>query len=151
MFWQKDEFTITTDPGRLDIAYIHAWLSGRSYWAEGIPMATVRAAIDGSLPFGVYQGDRQIGFARVITDKATFGYLADVFIDEEYRGLGLSKWLMDTILAHPELQGFRNWLLLTLDAHGLYARSGFGPHAHPERIMIRTDPEIYKRALPTKE
>jgi len=151
MFWQKDEYTISTDPLRLDIPYIHAWLSGRSYWAEGIPLETVIVAIRGSLCFGVYLGDRQIGMARVITDKATFGYLADVFIDEQYRGQGLSKWLMDTILSHPELQGLRNWLLLTKDAHGLYARSGFGPHAYPERIMIKSDPDIYKRYRPATE
>src|ERR1700712_302077 len=91
-------------------------------WAENIPVEVVQRSIDGAVCFGVYDEGEQIGFARVITDKATFGYLADVFIDERYRGLGLSKWLMETIMSHPELQGFRNWQLATRDAHTLYAK-----------------------------
>jgi len=143
MSWQKNEFTISTDPGKLDIPYIHAWLSEQSYWAREIPRSIVEASVKGSMCFGVYLGDRQIGFARVITDKATFGYLADVFIDEEFRGQGLSKWMMETILSHPELQGFRRWMLGTLDAHGLYAQFGFRPLDQPERVMQKNYPEVY--------
>ena len=110
-----------------------------------IPVDMVKRSIDGSMNFGVYNGSRQIGFARVITDHATFGYLADVFIDENYRGLGLSKWLMQTIMAHPQLQGFRSWQLATRDAHGLYAQFGFKPLENPERIMRIVVPDIYKK------
>lgn len=145
MHWQKDEFTITTDPATLDIPYIHTFLSERSYWAEGIPLDIVKASIKGSVCFGVYHGHRQIGFARVITDKATFGYLADVFIDENYRGRGLSKWMMGSIMAHPELQGFRSWQLATHDAQGLYAQFGFQPLDHPEHIMRKKDPDVYRK------
>jgi GNAT superfamily N-acetyltransferase len=145
MDWQKNEFTISTDPAMLDIPYIHAFLSTNSYWAEGIPIETVSASVSGSICFGMYSAERQIGFARVITDKATFGYLADVFIDEAYRGQGLSKWMMETILAHPELQGFRIWQLSTRDAHGLYEQFGFEVPADPKRIMRKNDPDVYRR------
>jgi N-acetylglutamate synthase-like GNAT family acetyltransferase len=143
MNWQKDEFTITTDKTKLDIAVIHSFLT-RSYWATGISSALVQRSIDGSLCFGVFQGNAQIGFARVITDFATFGYLADVFILEEYRGKGLSKWLMEVILDHPELQGFRRLLLATRDAHGLYRQYGFTALPHPEIWMQIHHPEVYK-------
>lgn len=145
MDWQKDEFMISTDSRRLDIPYIHAWLSERSYWAEDIPLATVSASVAGSLCFGVYHGEKQVGFARVVTDKATFGYLADVFIDENYRGRGLSKWMVGTILSHPELQGFRRWMLGTLDAHGLYAQYGFRPIEEPGRLMQIYYPDVYRK------
>jgi GNAT superfamily N-acetyltransferase len=140
----KDNFTISTDKTKLNTPYIHQFLS-RSYWAENIPVEIVHRSIEGAVCFGVYNDRCQIGFARVITDKATFGYLADVFIDEKYRGLGLSKWLMDTIMAHPDLQGFRNWQLATRDAQGLYAKFGFKPLDNPERIMRKNDPEVYKK------
>ncbi|MDP4149501.1 MAG: GNAT family N-acetyltransferase [Bacteroidota bacterium] len=146
MQWQKDEFVISTDPARIDIPYVHAFLSTKSYWAGGVPIEIVRASINGSLCFGMYAGERQVGFTRVITDKATFGYLADVFIDEGYRGRGLSKWMMETILGHPELQGFRIWQLSTRDAHGLYEQFGFEVPADPRRIMRRNDPDIYRRS-----
>jgi GNAT superfamily N-acetyltransferase len=145
MHWQKDEFILTTAEADLDIPYIHAFLSQRSYWAEGIPLETVKASIEGSVCFGIYQDTRQVGFARVITDKATFGYLADVFVDEGLRGRGLSKWMMEAILAHPQLQGFRNWMLATRDAQGLYARFGFRPLDTPERIMRRNNPDVYRK------
>jgi GNAT superfamily N-acetyltransferase len=138
----KERFKISTDKALLDLPYVHAFLSG-SYWAANIPVSVVQRSIEGSFCFGVYDGDRQIGFARVITDKATFGYLADVFIDEGYRGRGLSKWLVETILAHPELQGFRGWMLGTRDAHGLYARFGFEPLQEPGRIMRRGQANPY--------
>ena len=140
---QKDSFTISTSKEKLNISYIHQFLA-QSYWAENIPIEIVQRSIEGAVCFGVYDGDQQIGFARVITDKATVAYLADVFIDEQYRGRGLSKWLMKTIMSHPELQGFRNWFLGTRDAHGLYAQFGFSPLENPERIMRKNVPDIYK-------
>jgi len=140
---QKDSFTISTSKEKLNISYIHQFLA-QSYWAENIPVEIVQRSIEGAVCFGVYDGDQQIGFARVITDKATVAYLADVFIDERYRGRGLSKWLMKTIMSHPELQGLRNWFLGTRDAHGLYAQFGFSPLENPERIMRKNVPDIYK-------
>ena len=140
---QKDSFTISTDKRKLNIPFIHQFLT-RSYWAENIPLEVVRRSIEGAVCFGVYDGMCQIGFARVISDKATFGHLADVFIDEKYRGIGLSKWLMETIMAHPDFQGFRSWQLGTKDAHGLYEKFGFKPLDNPERIMRKYDPEVYK-------
>ena len=144
MDFYKDDYHISTNKEKLDIPFIHRFLS-HSYWAEDIPVDMVKRSIDGYMNFGVYNGSRQIGFARVITDHATFGYLADVFIDENYRGLGLSKWLMQTIMAHPQLQGFRSWQLATRDAHGLYAQFGFKPLENPERIMRIVVPDIYKK------
>jgi GNAT superfamily N-acetyltransferase len=153
MHWQKDRFTISTDPTRLDLPYIHSFLSTKSYWSEGIPLETVKTSIDNSICFGLFgAGDgqeiKQIGFARVITDKATFGYLADVFIDETHRGQGLSKWMIEIILSHPELQGFRNWQLSTRDAHGLYERFGFSVPADPTRIMRKNNPDVYLKPPP---
>ena len=143
MNWQKDDFTITTDKSKMDIDVIHGYLS-RSYWAQGVPRATIQKSIEGALCFAVLHGNRQVGFARVITDKATFGYLSDVFILEEYRGKGLSKWLMEIILGHPELQNFRRFLLSTRDAHGLYRRFGFNEVVSPENWMQIYNPEVYK-------
>lgn len=143
MFWQKGEFTITTDQSKLDITVIHHFLSG-SYWGKDRPLEVVRKSIAGSMCFGVFHGDRQIGFARVITDRATFGYLADVFIIDEYRGRGLSKWLMEIIMAHPELQGFRRFMLATRDAHGLYRQFGFTELDEPENWMNIYNPDVYK-------
>ena len=144
MFVEKGNFLISTERTKLNIPYIHQFLA-QSYWAENIPIEIVQRSIAGSLCFGVYNAGQQIGFARVISDKATFGYLADVFIDEKFRGLGLSKWLMETIMAHPELQGFRNWLLGTRDAHGLYTKFDFEPLDKPERFMRKNVPDIYKK------
>jgi N-acetylglutamate synthase-like GNAT family acetyltransferase len=132
----RDGFTVSTDPARLDLDLIHSYLT-RSYWAAGIPREIVERSVRQSLNFGVYEGTRQVGFARVVTDLATFAYLADVFVLKDYRGRGLSKWLMETLLAHPDLQDVRRWHLVTRDAQGLYARFGFGePHAgrHMERV-----------------
>lgn len=140
----RGNYAISTDKNRLDIPYIHQFLS-HSYWAEAIPIDIVARSVDFSMCFGVYDGERQVGFARVVTDYATFGYLADVFIDEQYRGLGLSKWLMEIIMEHPQLQGFRSWQLATRDAHGLYARYGFKVPENPERIMRRVVENIYKK------
>jgi len=141
---QQGAYTISTDKDRLDIPYIHHFLS-RSYWAENIPVDTVAKSIDGSLCFGVYESGKQVGFARVITDKATFGYLADVFIDEAFRGRGLSKWLVETITAHPDLQGLRRFMLATRDAHGLYAQYGFTALTFTDRWMQIHRPGLYKQ------
>ena len=139
-------YDISTDPTRLDVALIHRWLSEQSYWAKGIPREIVERSIEGSLCFGIYhQTQGQVGFARVVSDKATFAYLADVFVLDAHRGQGLSKRLMQAVMDHPDLQGLRRWLLATWDAHGLYAQFGFVPLAKPERIMERVDPEIYTR------
>lgn len=139
------EYSLSTDRSRLDLPAIHAYLSQESYWSKGIPYEIVARAIQNSLCFGVYKGQTQVGFARVISDYTTFAYLCDVFILEPYRGQGLGKWLVASILEHPSLQGLRNFMLFTWDAHGLYARFGFAPPAHPERIMTRADPDIYRR------
>jgi GNAT superfamily N-acetyltransferase len=141
----KGEYSISTDKRILNIPFIHQFLSG-SYWATGIPVETITRSIENSLCFGVYKEGTQIGFARVITDQATFAYLGDVFIDEAYRGQGLSKWLMEVILQHPGLQGLRRFILATRDAHTLYARFGFTALAQPDRMMQIHNPDVYKQA-----
>lgn len=141
---QQGSFLISTDTAKIDVSFVHRFLSETSYWAQNIPFDVVQTSIQNSLCFGVYDGAAPIGFARVITDKATFGYLADVFILEFYRGQGLSKWLMETILEHPELQGFRRWVLATADAHGLYEQYGFTPLAKPDRWMEKHNPQVYR-------
>ena len=136
---QQNEFCISTNKSKLDVNIIHDYLCNESYWAKNIPVEIVQRSIEGSYCFGLYATEdsitKQIGFARVITDCATFGYLADVFILESYRGKGLSKWLMKTIMDCPDLQGLRRWLLATKDAHGLYLQFGFSSLDKPERIM----------------
>ncbi len=141
--WQRGEYTISTEPARIDLDAVHRYLS-QSYWATGIPRELVVRSVKGSVVFGIYKGKEQVGFARVVTDRATFGYLADVYVLEEHRGKGLSKWLMEVILAHPDLQGFRRWMLATRDAHGLYAQYGFTPPARPEAIMEILKPGLYQ-------
>jgi GNAT superfamily N-acetyltransferase len=141
----KGSFTITTDKEKFDIDCIHGFLS-TSYWAEGIPRETVQRSIEGSLCFGIFEGESQVGFARMITDGATFAYLADVFVIESYRGRGLSKWLMEVILQHQGLQGLRRMILATRDAHGLYSQFGFTPLNNPERWMQIHKPDVYKTA-----
>jgi GNAT superfamily N-acetyltransferase len=143
MEWTKNEFSVSTDPARLDMIYLHQFLS-TTYWAKGIPLEIVQKAIAGSVCFGMYHGQRQIGFARVITDKATFGYLADVFIDPAYRRKGLSKWMMECVMSHPELQGFRRFMLATRDAHGLYRKFGFTGVPNPEIMMQIHNPDVYR-------
>ena len=137
------EYTISTDKNLLDVGLIHRYLSEDSYWAKNIPKAVVEKAIGHSLCFGIYQETAQIGFARVITDRATFAYLADVFVLTGHRGKGLSKWLMEEIMAHPDLQGLRRFMLATSDAHGLYAQFGFKALDAPERIMQINRPDLY--------
>jgi nitroimidazol reductase NimA-like FMN-containing flavoprotein (pyridoxamine 5'-phosphate oxidase superfamily)/GNAT superfamily N-acetyltransferase len=140
-----DGFLISTDAARLDLEVIHHFLSTQSYWAEGVPREVVARSIANSLCFGIYGGSKQIGFARVISDYATFAYLADVFVIEAYRGRGLSKMLMEAVTSHPHLQGLRRWTLGTADAHGLYRKFGFTEPRYPERQMERGDPDIYRR------
>jgi len=141
---------ISTSRDRLDVAVIHGFLS-ESYWSPGIPRDTVERALDGSLNFGLYREtggkDAQIGFARVITDGATFAYFADVFILPGHRGAGLATWLMTTVLTHPALTGLRRLLLVTRDAHALYARCGFAPLARPDRFMEINRPDIYRSTI----
>jgi GNAT superfamily N-acetyltransferase len=143
MEWHRDSYTVSTDKQRIDLDYVHGFLT-KSYWAEGIPVHTVARSIEGSMAFGLYENGRQLGFARVITDGATFAYLADVFIDERARGSGLAAWLMECILEHPSLQGLRRFLLATRDAHGLYARFGFAPLSSPDPWMQRHNPDVYQ-------
>src|SRR6266513_3916023 len=143
--WQRGEYTISTDNNRLDIRIIHTFISNQSYWAQGRSLETVQRSLDNSLNFGLYKNDLQVGFARVVTDYATFAWIADVFVLPEYRGQGLSKWLLEVILSHPELQGFRRWVLATKDAHNLYEQFGFIPLHRPERWMERPDPNMLER------
>jgi GNAT superfamily N-acetyltransferase len=144
MEWQKDNYTISTDKSKIDLDSVHHYLSIESYWAQQIPLGTVRRSIENSLCFGVYYGREQAGFARVISDFATFAYLGDVFIFPEHRGKGLSKWLMEVIVNYPQLQGLRRFLLTTKDAHTLYSQFGFEPYHQPERLMARNYTDMYK-------
>ncbi len=139
----KDDFLLSTDKSKLNIAVIHHYLSTESYWAKNIPLQKVERCIEHSFCFGVYKNAEQVGFARLITDYTTYAYLADVFILKEYRGRGLSKWLMEFITSNAEVQGLRRWMLATQDAHGLYTQFGFVPPDKPESIMQRRDMERY--------
>ncbi len=134
---------VDQDKDRLDVGFIDRFLREESYWAQERTIERTRTAIENSICFGVYDGDRQIGFARVVSDKATFAYIGDVFIIKEYRGRGLSKMLMQAIIEHPELQGLRRWVLATADAHGLYEQFEFAALRHPERWMEKTAPNAY--------
>ena len=138
----RDDFHITDDPAAVDLDAVHAFLTG-AYWSRGIGRDLVAKAIAGSLPFSLFHGARQVGFARVITDRATYGYLADVYVLEEYRGRKLGHWLIETVLAHPELQGLRRLGLVTSDAHALYRGVGFTALATPERHMEITRANLY--------
>jgi GNAT superfamily N-acetyltransferase len=141
--WQRDGFTISTDPARLDVDGIYDYLSN-SYWARGIPRDVFERSLRHALCFGIYEGARQVGFARVVTDFATVAYVGDVYVLEPWRGRGLSRWLMEVMSAHPELQGFRRWILLTRDAHGLYEKFGFTLLADPKRWMEKWAPDVYR-------
>lgn len=149
-YYQKNgDYLISTDPSLIQINVVHHYLSTTSYWAENIPLATVEKAIQNALCFGVYHKANQIGFARIISDKATFAYLADVFILPSEQNKGLGKWLMQTIHQHPELQGLRRWLLTTKDAHGLYQQFGWQPINDDlrNRLMTINKPNMYKENL----
>jgi GNAT superfamily N-acetyltransferase len=145
--YQAGEYEVTTDRSRLDLDVIHQFLT-HSYWAEGIPREVVARAIENSLCFAVFKGKEQVGFARIVSDFATYAYLGDVFILPEHRGRGLSKVLMRSIVAHPRLQGLRRWSLATRDAHSLYAQFGFRPLARPESYMEVYDREVYRKTKP---
>ena len=142
---EENGFVFSDDKLKLQPEVIHEYLSTQSYWAQGIPLEVVKRSVENSLCFGIYKETKQIGFARWITDKATFGYLADVYVLEAYRGLGLSKKLMSLMLFHPDLQGLRRYMLATEDAHGLYAQFGFKPIPNPDRLMGIAVPNIYKK------
>jgi GNAT superfamily N-acetyltransferase len=143
----SEEYIVSSDPLLVDVDVVHAFLR-TSYWAPEIPREVVLRSIQGSIVFGVYHAlDGQVAFARVVTDRATFAYLADVFVLPAHRGKRLSRRLMDAVRDHPELQGLRRWMLVTRDAHGVYEQYGFGPLSAPERVMERTDPEVYRRML----
>src|SRR5437879_13891437 len=143
--WQRGYYSISTDRSHLNIDLIHDYLSNSSYWANGRARDVVKRSIENSLPFGIYRGNDQIGFARIVTDYATFAWVADVFVLPEHRGHGLSKWLMEVIISHPELQGFRRWVLSTKDAHGLYERFGFMKLHRPGRWMERPEHTMKER------
>jgi len=132
--WRRGEYLISTDRSRLNLGVIHDFLSA-TYWAAGVPEDVVKRSVENSLVFGVYRGKGQVGFARVVTDYATFAYLADVFVLEAHRGRGLGKWLIEVVLSHPDLRGLRRWLLATGDAHELYRKYGFAELARAEIFM----------------
>jgi GNAT superfamily N-acetyltransferase len=140
--WSNGTFSVTCDPSRMDRAMIAEFLAS-SYWAQGVPPATVEKSLANSVCFALLDGDRQVGFARVISDCATIAFLNDVFVLPAYRGRGLSKWLMECVTSHSELQGLRRWMLATRDAHGLYDKFGFTPLKKPEVFMERHNPNVY--------
>jgi GNAT superfamily N-acetyltransferase len=143
--WKRDNLIVTTDPARQDVDAIHAYLT-RAYWCEGIPREVVERAVRNSLCFGLFDRPAQVGLARVVTDYATYAYLCDVYVLESHRGRSLGKWLIECVMAHPQLQGLRRFNLATRDAHGLYAPFGFQPLRQPEVHMEKHKPDIYKTA-----
>jgi len=142
--YRRGEFVVSTERELLDLDRVHAFLA-ECYWAKGIPRDVVVRSIENSLCFGLYAAGRQIGFARVISDYATYAYIGDVFVIESFRGRGLGKWLMECVLEHPRLQGLRRWSLVTRDAHGLYAQLGFGPLKKPQNYMELHRPDLYQQ------
>ena len=142
MHWQRDNFTVSCDPEKIDLAVVSGFLAS-SYWAKGITEQTVAKSLANSLCFALLDGDRQVGFARVVSDNATIAYLMDVFVLPDYRGRGLAKWLLQCVFSHSELQGLRRWVLGTRDAHGLYRQFGFSGLAKPEVFMELHDPDAY--------
>ena len=145
--YERGPFVVSTDPARLDAVAIHDYLS-TSYWADGIPLALVQRSLEASLCFGLYAPDGQIGLVRVITDRATFAYLCDVYVLTSYQGRGLGRWLMQCVMGSGQLQGLRRWMLVTLNAHRLYDRAGFRVAANPERIMEIIYQGLYRRPAP---
>ena len=147
MLVTKDEYEIDDDPGRVDLDVVQGFLSG-SYWAEGVPRDVVKRSVANSLNLGLYHGGSQVGLTRAVTDRATFAWVADVFVLPAHRGRGLAHWRMETLLAHPDLAGLRRWILATSDAHQVYADCGFTPLAAPERFMEirRSSRELYEQA-----
>jgi GNAT superfamily N-acetyltransferase len=141
MKWQRADYEIDTDPARIDLDVTHGFLTTDAYWSPGVSRDIVERAIANSMSFGIYRGRAQAGFARVVSDKATFAWVCDVFVLPEHRGHGLGKWLMEVITAHPELQGLRRMVLATRDAHGLYAQYGFHELEDPTKYMLRRGAE----------
>jgi GNAT superfamily N-acetyltransferase len=139
----RGEFMVTSDLSRMDMDVVHGYLS-RAYWCEGLPRETLERAMRNSLCFGLFEGESQIGFARVVSDRTTFAYVCDVFVLEAHQGKGLGTWLMQGVFRHPELQGLRRWHLTTRDAHALYRKIGFVPLSKPERHMEVFTPDMYK-------
>ena len=139
----KGEFTVSTDRERIDLDVVHGFLT-ECYWAKGVSRDVVARSIENSLCFGVYSEGKQVGFARVISDYATYAYIGDVFLLEPFRGRGLGKWMMECVIEHPRLQGLRRWSLVTRDAHGLYSQLGFTPLKKPQNYM-----EIHRRDVYT--
>lgn len=137
--WRRGAYLLTTDKTRLDLDVIHGFLM-TSYWAAGISADIVICSVENSLTFGLFEGDEQVGFARVVTDYATFAYLADVFVLRPHRGQGLGKWMMDVVFSHPELQGLRRWMLATRDAHDLYRKHSFTALKEPSIFMEKYSP-----------
>jgi GNAT superfamily N-acetyltransferase len=134
--WRRGDYEISTDPARLDLDLVHQYLSEEAYWSPGVRRQIVERSIEHSLPFGMYSDAEQVGFARVVTDYATFGWLADLFVLEPHRGSGLGKWLVETVISHPDLRELRRWILATRDAHDLYTPFGFRQTAGDPRFMI---------------
>jgi GNAT superfamily N-acetyltransferase len=140
--FKRDEYLISTDPSRFDLPWIHGYLINDAYWSRGISFQVFRKSVENALCFGVFHQEVQVGFGRVISDYATFAYLADIFIDEHYRRRGLGKWLVECMLNFPELQGLRRWILVTKDAHGLYEQFGFVSLKRPESMMEIVNKDI---------
>ena len=143
MEWKKEEYVVSDDKAKLQLNAIHEFLT-HSYWSKGVSEAIVKKSIENSLTFGLYKGVEQIGFAKMITDKATFAYLADVFVLEKHQGHGLGKWLVECTMSHPDLQGLRRIMLATRDAQKLYEKLGFTPLHAPERFMQVWNPNVYQ-------
>ena len=143
MNWTSGAYRVTTERKQFDDVAIHAYLT-TSYWSPGVPLDVVKRALDHSVCFGLFQGDAQVGLARAVTDRATFAYLADVYVLDDHRGQGLGKFIMTCVLDHPDLKSLRRMMLGTKDAHGLYANYGFTPLKTPARFMERHDPDVYR-------
>lgn len=143
MSWSCDAYVVSCDPAATSLEVVHRYLAEESNWAKNIPRAVVATEIANSLCFSLLHRNTQVGFARVITDRATIAYLGDVFVLESHRGKGLSKWLLQCVIGHPDLQGLRRWILLTSNAHGLYEKFGFAPTAAPEKWMEKFNPQPY--------
>jgi GNAT superfamily N-acetyltransferase len=145
-FARRGAYFLSTDRRLLDVGFIHRFLSEESYWAPGIPREVVERSIAHSLCFGLFHESQQVGFARMVTDRATFAWLGDVFVIDAHRGQGLGKWMIEALLTHPDLQGLRRCMLGTRDAHGLYERFGFTPPADPSRFLEIHTPNVYGSA-----
>jgi ribosomal protein S18 acetylase RimI-like enzyme len=139
------QIEITTELSRIDLDRVHDWIARKSYWAGQMPRSVFDRAVRGSLCFGAIDQNATVGFCRVVSDRATFAYMSDMFVDPACRGQGIGTALMERIMAHPDLQSLRRWILVTADAQGLYARHGFEALAAPERFMERHDPQVYER------